>query len=730
MYIPSAGVISSLKQNTAGLPIDLTADNDRIIPVSRSISKLNVNNTDYSDRKSVTIDVTTSRTKIIFNVWASDTLPAIVATTPIDQMSYAPYFPIQLIKSMDVKYGNYQTQTVTPQAALAFLRKSLQNTDWERLETDFLGGVATKYQEFAGLKDIDTFNTIDKTQNVLKPAYRWLYPIPASILIGGEEKFKYYAAINSPLSFVFNFNSLKSVISKTAQLTIPDLAGTLNIYIEGGVVNDEAIFFNALTYNNIGNSANNAEPDPENFLVFTDNFPDSTIKTFSGNNELKMSVRSNLNSSIEMYIINNQFASANVFYGATCEAAHANFIASMIVPNLNKTSAQTFNFNTGLFVSTGTATSGPWTIAEWGVGKTSFQLIYTANATSTYYTTVNLPVAVDSFGPLYMDLNTYSNNSSQLQPRLFYYDSFTINILPWLAADNTFENSEYTTVTYFGSNILNAGYFTFRAVLGVNTFAFWDVTNIVRAPACSMQLWLASISQPVTSSANTASVFAVQKWASLNLPARSSYILPSNVYSDKAFTLNVNTVDVERSNGTTETLDELTTILMSDPLKVEIAPYLKPQLQLQFDWYNYSKQQYAGGYVDVRDDGMQYITINLNDFPLTFDTNVIIPSMVKQFNSTNSNSLTILMIQYAIRLLKYTQQGTIDTITTSERDDMNTTILDLFVNKGLANPIEMAPPMTSAKKLKTRELTYKRSANGQYLQTGRVNELGPSSQFS
>lgn len=682
--ISVAPILACLKGIHALAPVDPTSEFTRYIPYLRTINKLNVPSTDYSDKKNVTVPYFTSKSLITDHIVIADNFAPQYASKMSDKMCYCDYPAINQFKSIDLKVGNAQIETITPQICIKRLREMFED-NWEFVVNTCLGGSQEtnhKNQVYEGYSLKGAFNKSDLKKNVIKPGYRWYFPIPAS-LFSGRDKFKYYLSINSMCEFSLNFASIKTWISYSPDFIPQDLSGTLDVYVLGANPNEYKTYFNNLPH--ITDNSN------ENYYV-NDIYDEFNEKKQPLNQDLKILLRQGPTKEIRVYYTNSEFCSGYRFFGITVREAAENFIASHIMHTDTNTSANTVNLATGLFPN-GTAINGLWTVHNWG--GNSFVLKYRKNNSTVYGITITCTTPWAAIGNLYLDLDTYANDARVSRPQLLYFESINLDVRPYDRENISFNNMEDTEITSQGSVLLVNGLYTYKPGNdGFNTMAFWGVNNISQSLQVDDILYDFALSQPVTNSPNTAHLCVTKKQLFLNKPFfnYNDLDMKSKIRTDALY--------FEKITGGQEMFTPDILLLSRDLRKKRYRT--DPDENINFSWTDYKNNIDTDGYMDIQTEQYQYVTVKWMPEPLIFDGQEISDTMKERITQNKQASVTI--VQEMIRTLRYnSERRELELVSDIERNILNKEIWNkvLVIDELAAYVQQPESNITSMKRIKT-----------------------------
>lgn len=649
-------MLACLRGNQAQVPIDPTTDHVRVIPFQRGVSKMNIGNTDYSERKPVTFQLSTAKGYTFGNVFVTDTMPPIYAKNKTDKVAYCDYPAIHQIRTIECKVGNAQTETLTPALMLKRLSK-IYKDNIEEITNEFLGGCSefnSKNQIFQGLTSF--FDNVDYKKNILKPAFSWRLPIVSSILTN-PEKFRFSLAVQSLLEFTINFNVKSNFVSKSVDLTLDEHQGALDIYTEWLMPNDHYRVFNNLAH---------MTTYPDTNYYVNDRYTEYNEKKFTANQEWKVIIRPGPTQNFTLFISDLSYNSSNKFFGTTVQEAASNFIAAHITNSTAQTSLNlTFNLATGLFGNGTPVTTGGWSIVNFNV-NTGFILRFQKNSTQSYDIKVTCSSPLNSFGDLYFDIDQFSNDTSLSAPKLYYFDSFNLDIKPYDATNTSYANSEDANITLNQAKMLINGYFTFNNVAGVNQNAFWAVNNIVQAPACSDLLYDFALSKPVSNTANSVNPLLNKRFVFINRPIYSYYDL------NKKHNIRCEELIWEKTSGMQEIWERNQILFFGDLRRKTVG--IKPNLYLNFSFKDYDNDIDSLGYFDMQIEEYTHQTIKPTSEELIFDQQSISDTIKEK--TALSHQYNLVSYQDVIRTLKYDQNSTLNLVSHKERYELNIQLIN------------------------------------------------------
>ncbi len=663
------GVISNVQDPQAPIqpPIDLTVDNDRYIPVFRSINKLNLTGADFNTTgRNPTVAIGIGR-GFKFNIsFAQYYLPAHYAKNLHDMMEYDSLPGLACITQMETSIaGALQLETVTFPAIVQRLLDYYGIKTFRRLAGLWWGGYRDetfvgKYQRMTGTLNSTIDNDISK--NIIFPRIKILLPIPSCVLFN-REKYNYFLTIESPVEWKFIFRPITNIMTYTKSSTPTDFSDTIEVYSDNITPNEYGNFWTNLDYTTYS----------ENPYYFIDHYMETNSKSFNLSQELRMQFKPSLTWKLAVWISPKDWAVGLDFFGSTVISSASNMIGSLVTPiTANTNPAFTFNLNTGLWAN-GTAVSGNLSIVGWAANAVSFQIVWQRTTTALSIVTISSSTPFGTFGDLYMDLATFSqspnntiSNVTQLGG-LFYTSAIRLNILPYVPTVPGIQNVEIGTLTYGPAKKLARGFWTFNPNVGnVNQHAFWGVTNIV--PSALFQptdfAFDYFFSQPVPNN-HTANTLAVANWVRLNKNMHPFYDL------DCKWRLSVQALYLEKQSSNTEQLFETELELYRDSSVDEHR--WRGQIELLFgykDQRDPNKNTY--GYQDFRMLDLLTFLVRLNTIKIAYD-GLDLTDTLKDYNA-NQKEVEITVVQSSHRLLKY-YHGQIAVVPDDEREAINMNII-------------------------------------------------------
>lgn len=686
MDVSMAPVLACLKGLNALPPVDPTGEFKRYIPYLRTVNRLQVSTTDYSDKKNVTIPYFQSKTLITDAFIIADNFSPQHASKPSDKMCYCDYPALNQFKTIDVKVGNSQIESITPQIALKRLREIFCD-NWAHIANNFLGGSSetnNRNQVYEGYSLKGPFNNADLKQNIIKPSYRWYLPIPAS-LFTNRDKFKYNLAINSMLEFQVNFASIKTWISYSPDFIPQELSGTLDVFVIGANPNEYAIYFNNLPH---------VLPNPTENYFINDIYDEFSDKKQPLNQEQKVLLRQGPTKELRIYYTNGDFVSGYRFYGNSIKEAAQNFIASHIQHTATSISDNTINLSTGLFTSNGTNINGLWSVDGWTTTGRSFVLKYRKNNSVIYGITVTSSTAWGNIGTLYLDLNTYANDNRLSKPQLLYFETFNLDIMPYDRNNISFSNLEDRETQSQQAFLLVNGFYTYQPDnAGLNTMAFWNVSNIKPSLHVEDALYNFSLSQPVTTSPNSAHYCVQKKQLFINRPYYNYDDL------DKIGKIQTEQFSIEKITGHSEIYSKDIMLLAGDLYRAKWAN--DPDEHILFSWKNYPERIDSDGYMNVQTEQFNSVTIKWLGVPLIFDGQEISDTLKERTIQSKQSVITV--VQQVIRTLRYNADTReLEMLSPRERDALNKEIWEkVLVTEELTVVPYDTSDISSMKKIRT-----------------------------
>lgn len=681
-----APVLACLKGIHALSPIDPTCEFTRYIPYLRTVNKLNVASSDYSDKKNVTIPYFTTKCVSTESFFICDNFTPQYASRMSDKMCYCDYPAINQFRQIEVKVNNHQIETITPLIAINRLREIFVD-NWTYITNNLLGGSSEtnhRNQKLEGFSLKGNFNKSDLKQNIIKPAYRWFLPIPASIFTN-KDKFKFNLALNSMVEFGLNFASIKTWITNTPDFVPQEVSGTLDVYVVGANPNEYAIYFNNLPH---------VMKNPtENYYV-NDVYDEFSDKRQPHNVEQKVLLRQGPTKEMRIYYTNGDFCSGYRFFGNTIREAAENFIASHVNHVNTSTTSGAINLATGLFPD-GRSEYNMWKIEGWSSTGRSFLLKYKKNNTITYGITVTCTTAWGDIGTLYLDLDTYVSDTRLSRPQLLYFETFNLDVRPYDNTNISFLNLEDKEITAQGSYLLVNGFYTYQPDQSLkNTMAFWGVTNIKPSLHVEDPLYNFSLSQPVTISPNNAHYCVQKKQVFINRPNFNYDDL------DKNSKILTESFQIERITGHLEILNP-DVLMLSGNLYREVR-MTDPDEYIMFSYKNHAQNIDSDGYLNMQTEQFNQIIIKWKGIPLIFDGQEITDTMKERITQNKQSIISVM--QQVIRTLRYNADTKeLEVLGPRERDLLNAQLKDkVLVFDDLAtNEQGYANEITSVKKIKT-----------------------------
>lgn len=738
-----AAVISLLRgTKTDLLPVDLSCDNDTYIPIQRQVFKYITNNTDFTGTgRNPTVDILVSRGYKIDMIWATFQLPAQYAVNAWDMMEYDSLPGIFCISQIETSIQNaVQLETMIPAAIVRRYIEYYGIKQFKAYARRYWGGykdvneqsrlLALKpdsviLQKLTGLTQVSAISN-SPAQNQIFPAVDIALPVPACLLFN-KEKFNFFIGRDSPIQFKFIFNKIGSILSYTKQCAPAEIAGTIDFYIVYLNPNEVSNFWNGLPYTLDRNVASQD-------YYFVDQYYESNIKTFPLNQDLKMQLKPALSYNLVAYVYPKEWNAGYDYTGTTVADAAANYIGGMITPlTTNVNPNFTFDFNTGHWLGTGTATSGTLQIVGWAAGVTSFSIVWNRTPSNKSVCVINLPVPVDSFGHLYMDISTYnpnlqSVNISDIQQLggIFYTDSFTVNILPYNPAITGVANATVPSQTFGPAVKLINGQYTFNpdaSLPPVNQTAFWGITSIVPSslmmPSQFAFDYLFSQRLPALNKVNP---LGAMRFVRLTKNMHAFYDL------DGKWPLQIVEMDYEKQGSNTEQFFQYELALYRDNEDVDEVGCVNkwsPQLLVSYNFKNlYDRNKDSKGWYDFRAIDVINFIVKLYTFTIYYDGAEMFDLVKNMINLSREVEITAL--QASVRILKFTPDPqAIAAVSDEDVYSLNTALMqttliphNLFIP---SNQPGTALSRQAAQKRKFHESSYERDYYGYDVNSSRNN---------
>lgn len=650
-----AAIRSSLSGVSAHPPLDPTTNHSRFIPHMRGVSKVQQPDPSYTERKPSVNPFYQSKGYSSEMIIFTDTFTMQYARNKTDKFAYCDYPAVYQIKSLEVKVGQSLTETLSPLILVNNILKEYTPRNKKYIINKWLGGSAEHghinqvYEGFTGT----TFNTTNLEKNVIKKAYKWMLPVAVHLFIN-EESHKFALSTNSLAEFTCNFQSIKQITTRSTEISLKEIEGSLEMYVVWSIPNDVVTFFNNLPY---------LRSHPDQFYYINDVYSETTEKKFNGNQDYKMQIRNGATERIDIYLTDMTYANSNKFFGNSIMESAENFLGSMITNNLKNTSNLTFNLKNGLFVSNNTNVVGPWSIEGFDAAKKMFNIKYQKNNTQFYLTKVTCNSALDSFGDLYMDLGTFQLDTRPTAPQIYFLKTFNLKIDPYDRSNTSFENSEETSIVLYNAVKLIEGFFTFNPDnAGDNRHAFWGIDNITRAKYCDELLFDFSYSLPVPNVSNTANLFALRRYVLMN---RMNY---GWLDLDKKHKVEIESLTWEKTSGFQETFEKDYLELLSE-FREEYNS-LRADLSIVFSARDRIFNLNTHGYIDMSIEDYTHFILNITPFDLVFD-GTIISDTYKEWTTDTNRQITWLSVQKVNRTLKYTPDSTMDQVSLNDRARLN-----------------------------------------------------------
>jgi hypothetical protein len=647
-YLYSA-LLAVVGQNSTSVPLDPTQNNTRLIPCIRTINRATGNpNGSFNERKPATFLLYQSRSPDVRGLFVDQEIPPIYAKTPTDKVGAINIPGLNLFKSIDIKAGSTQLESVTPTSLLYSIRDSpLYRHAFDSLLNKMLGGFNSDYQRFHGVEQISQFDPSDHTKNVIKAAKKVTIPIVCSVFFRTEETFKFSLAIKSPLEFTFNANRLTNLFKYSEFTSIPDFSGEIEVFVEC-LARCEAPYM----FNNAPSLANRPDEAYYAFQLYND----SVSKKVSIQGDLKINVKVGPCTNMKFDLNNTLMTSGDstLFAGTDCSMAAKNILAGMVVPANPQVTNFAIDLSTGRFVINNTASYSNFTIQDWVAGGKEFSLVYAPSISKKYYTKIKCTVPFDSFGVLYFDPFTHVGNQTSnitAVPQVYYFSEFTLDIRPYDSTNTSFTNGTYSSLTFFTAVALNKGRFTFNPSLAnVNQHAFWDVVEVVKSPLANDALYKFSLSTPIVTG-NFFNPIANRSFVHINEQKFGWYDL------DKSIPIKPYEIKLNRSVGGTEPIQEaqLAKYEMNYLPESRIRDETKPALDL---WYSYGTFmdafQSTFGFIDNLTEDIDVYELFLEVLELVFD-GVVLSTIGKELAniSKQSSNLELIVTQIMLRFVKY-----------------------------------------------------------------------------
>ncbi|TXH07743.1 MAG: hypothetical protein E6Q06_02090 [Candidatus Moraniibacteriota bacterium] len=652
------------------LPVDLSCDTEKYIPIQRQVFKYITNNTDFTGTgRNPTIDILVSRGYKIDMIWATFQLPAQYAVNAWDQMKYDSLPGIFCLSQIETSIQSaVQLETMIP---IAIVRRYIEYYGIKQFKAyarRYWGGYedvneqarllslkpdSVVLQKLTGLTQVASISN-SPAQNQIFPAIDIALPVPACLLFN-KEKFNFFIGRDSPIQFKFIFNKIGSILSYTKQCAPTEISGTIDLYIVYLNPNEVSNFWNGLPYTLDKAVATND-------YYFVDQYYESNIKTFPLNSDLKMQLKPALSYNLIAYVYPKEWSTGYDYAGTTVAEAAANYLGGMITPlTTNVNPNFTFNFHTGTWLGTGTATSGTLQIVGWAAGATSFKLVWNRTPSNVSVCTINLPVPVDSFGNLYMDISTYNPNLQSVNISdirqlggVFYCNSFTINIQPYQATDTSVANATVPAQTFGPAIKLVRGQYTFNpntANPPVNQTAFWGVTNIVPSsllvPSQFAFDYLFSQRLPALNKVNP---LGAMRFVRLVKNMHPFYDL------DGKWPITVIEMDYEKQGSNTEQFFQYELAFYRDNEDVDEVSWSNkwsPQLLVSYNYKNlYDRNKDSKGWYDFRAIDVINFIVKLYTLTVYYDSAEMFDLIKDMINQGREIEITAL--QASIRILKFT----------------------------------------------------------------------------